>query len=61
MDKFLKDYIIMIAYSMEKDLTQNQINEIISKVKSNDEFWDFLDNIIMSEIGGQNYGKLYNL
>lgn len=52
MDKFLKDYIIMIAYSMKKDLTQNQINEIISKVKSNDEFWDFLDNIIMSEIGG---------
>ena len=52
MDKFLKDYIIMITYSMKKDLTQNQINEIISKVKSNDEFWDFLDNIIMSEIGG---------
>jgi len=50
MDKFLKDYIKMIAEVRGITLTQKQLRQIVNSIECNEVVWEVMDEHINDEI-----------
>ena len=50
MEKFLKDYVQMIAEASELELNNSQIKRIVNNLRENEELWDMFDSYVNDEI-----------
>lgn len=46
MEKFLKNYVKMMANSREQELSRDSLQEIVNDLMDNDELWDTFDSFI---------------
>lgn len=50
MEKFLNDYVQMIAEAKELKLNQSQIQSIVNSLQKNESLWDIFDNYVNNAI-----------
>ena len=50
MEKFLKDYVKMMAEEKAAKLSKDEIKTIVNNLMDEDEIWDVLDSYVNAEI-----------
>lgn len=52
MEKFLREYVKMIAEVKEVKLNKKQLDQIVNNLEAEDEIWETLDYYVDEEING---------
>lgn len=50
MEKFLEDYVQMMAEVREKNLNNSQLQSIVNRIQSDETLWDIFDSYVNDAI-----------